>query len=716
MTVLCLLLACGLATAVVSDAVPDAVPANGLLSVIPIEASGIPEFKTEGDWVDSETLHWDSGEPTNALGLRDGGIMRDAARFTPSTPCTLTSVVHHHWDPEISDCYIVIYGPGTDTTPGLAIDSASYPAAETGWLETNFVGGVVLPGGTDFWVSRWHNHAAGKHPASMDDGPMVRDRGGFLQSDVIGPGWLQIADIGFNCNWSIRAVVVAGAGNTHDVGATAVLSPGAQVLPGPVTPEARIYNFGSSPESSIPVYCVIDSAGTVVYTQRASYAGPLAPGATGTIVFTPDWNPGPAGNVYDVTMYTLLVGDEDNSNDTVVSRTMVMGWNIVWVTKTSAPSPGRYWSPGTGVVRDTIYYLGGREAANPTVANIAAYDIAADAWITSGIPTLNTGRRAGAGGQIGNKIYACGGRGASTLSSVEEFDVDTKIVTTKAPMPSAAWACAGDAVGGKLYIVGSENRNGTTYEYDPVGDAWTTKTPLSPGRGWHAAVGAGGKLYVTGGSSAFDLDLVDCWEFDPVANTWAQKADMPGHRKYHFMVSYDDTLLYVLGGAAGQTADALVYKYSIPGDVWSAETPMLTARGWEMGNVVGNSIFVAYGSDCSGPTYLVANEEGLIPTVGIEEYRPGLAGASLNLVSTNPVRDYARVSFTVVRHGRVSLGVYDVNGSLVRTLVDGMADAGERTVTWDRTDGNGRTVANGTYFYRLVVDGSAVSAKAVVLD
>jgi hypothetical protein len=37
-------------------------------------------------------------------------------------------------------------------------------------------------------------------------------------------------------------------------------------------------------------------------------------------------------------------------------------------------------------------------------------------------------------------------------------------------------------------------------------------------------------------------------------------------------------------------------------------------------------------------------------------------------------------------------------------------------VTWNRTSNSGSRVSNGTYFYRLTVDGKSVSSKSVVLE
>jgi hypothetical protein len=90
--------------------------------------------------------------------------------------------------------------------------------------------------------------------------------------------------------------------------------------------------------------------------------------------------------------------------------------------------------------------------------------------------------------------------------------------------------------------------------------------------------------------------------------------------------------------------------------------------------------------------------------------------SSIDNVTPTLGRNNVRISFTVARRGNVSLGVYDATGALVRTLVNGTFERGGQSVTWDRTNSSGRQVANGSYFYRLTVDGKSVSSKSVLFN
>jgi parallel beta-helix repeat protein len=82
----------------------------------------------------------------------------------------------------------------------------------------------------------------------------------------------------------------------------------------------------------------------------------------------------------------------------------------------------------------------------------------------------------------------------------------------------------------------------------------------------------------------------------------------------------------------------------------------------------------------------------------------------------NPFNPSTTIRYTIGNPGgRVTLGVYDVAGRLVRELFHGAAGPGEKTATWDATNTNGERVASGVYFYRLTAPGFQRTMKLVVL-
>ncbi len=67
----------------------------------------------------------------------------------------------------------------------------------------------------------------------------------------------------------------------------------------------------------------------------------------------------------------------------------------------------------------------------------------------------------------------------------------------------------------------------------------------------------------------------------------------------------------------------------------------------------------------------------------------------------NPFNPSTTISFDLPEARGVRLGIYAVDGSLVRTLVGGELPAGRHDIVWDGRDDRRQGVATGTYFYRL---------------
>jgi WD40 repeat protein len=84
---------------------------------------------------------------------------------------------------------------------------------------------------------------------------------------------------------------------------------------------------------------------------------------------------------------------------------------------------------------------------------------------------------------------------------------------------------------------------------------------------------------------------------------------------------------------------------------------------------------------------------------------------SLAQNTPNPFNPSTTLRFGLPEAGHVRLAVYDVTGSVVRTLVDGHVEAGMREVAWDGRDANGREVASGVYVYRLTAKQGVVTRR-----
>lgn len=82
-------------------------------------------------------------------------------------------------------------------------------------------------------------------------------------------------------------------------------------------------------------------------------------------------------------------------------------------------------------------------------------------------------------------------------------------------------------------------------------------------------------------------------------------------------------------------------------------------------------------------------------------------GATLAQNAPNPFNPSTVIRFTLPQAGPVSLRIYDVRGRQVRSLLEGVREAGAHAVVWDGRDDRGGHAASGAYVYRLQADGTS---------
>lgn len=80
----------------------------------------------------------------------------------------------------------------------------------------------------------------------------------------------------------------------------------------------------------------------------------------------------------------------------------------------------------------------------------------------------------------------------------------------------------------------------------------------------------------------------------------------------------------------------------------------------------------------------------------------------------NPFNPMTRIRFNIGQAGRTRLEILDVSGRLVRSLLDGMLEAGVYEEAWDGRGDDGLTAASGVYFYRLTGPGGVLTRKMIL--
>lgn len=81
----------------------------------------------------------------------------------------------------------------------------------------------------------------------------------------------------------------------------------------------------------------------------------------------------------------------------------------------------------------------------------------------------------------------------------------------------------------------------------------------------------------------------------------------------------------------------------------------------------------------------------------------------------NPFNPNTVIDYELPKAAVVSLEIFNVQGQLVRVIIDGRQPAGTHSAVWDGRDEGGAAVASGVYFYSLRTPDGMTARKMVLL-
>ncbi len=187
-------------------------------------------------------------------------------------------------------------------------------------------------------------------------------------------------------------------------------------------------------------------------------------------------------------------------------------------------------------------------------------------------------------------------------------------------------------------------------------------------------------------------------------------------------IGYDPQVLEFLGASTSELSSGYLLAYrESQGKVKVGIAGSQELKG--TGPII-NLQFKVLGSELSSPLTVEEAQlnEGRIPVLtrsgGLDVEAPLPESYSLSQNYPNPFNSTTLIRYTIpaVRGQRsaVSLRIYNIQGELVRTLVDGQQGAGRYEVTWDGCDSFGKSVSSGIYLYRLRA-GEFTQTKRMIL-
>jgi len=128
---------------------------------------------------------------------------------------------------------------------------------------------------------------------------------------------------------------------------------------------------------------------------------------------------------------------------------------------------------------------------------------------------------------------------------------------------------------------------------------------------------------------------------------------------------------------------------------------------WTMGTTDGSWGFSGWNIDDVEIWGL--NSGGPSPAGDLPDYKFSLSNYP------NPFNPMTEISFAIERDGNALINIYNVQGHLVRNLVQESMNAGQHKATWNGQNNEGQQVGSGVYFARLVSGGQVADIKMVLL-
>jgi len=165
----------------------------------------------------------------------------------------------------------------------------------------------------------------------------------------------------FSSNNSWRTQIAAfslSGGFANDTGISNILQPNNGILTASENVEVSIRNYGSLPQSNIPMELRVD--GNLIASEN--YVGVIAPNTTENYVFTQTIDLSNAGQTYEVKVRTNLVGDEFPANDSFTKDVTHLLANDIGVLEISAPQSES--GLGTETISVTIKNFGANPQSN----------------------------------------------------------------------------------------------------------------------------------------------------------------------------------------------------------------------------------------------------------------------------------------------------------------------------------------------------------------
>jgi hypothetical protein len=519
-------------------------------------------------------------------------------------------------------------------------------------------------------------------------------------------------------------------------------------LPGTVTPQFRVINFGNT---------VITESFWTKLRIGASYYDSVAtnvtlnPGDSASLNFTPI-------NLtlgrYNLSCTTALSGDQITLNDKIAETLYVQAW----AQKTDIPLGLSHKKVKDGAL---AYFPSGNKLYAMKGGNnveFYSYDIITEKWDSLvSMPDSNaqTGRRrkakAGTSLCYGNgTIFATKGGNNQDFYSYDIIS-NTWVERCTIPVivlgpggyvalkkPSYGTSLVYAPITGLVYLL-SGNKSRQFLSYDPTTNNWRVRDSIPgyyttrPSDYRERKVKAGGAL-TCGNDTIYALkggNSNDFYGFIISRDTWIDLRPVPfgsGNRKVKTgaCLVYYQGVVYCFKG--GNTTELWIYQPSSDTFVWvpgSAIPLGLRNRKVKRGGafVATDSLLYAFKGGGTQEFWAYGPEVETVFSAKAQYFNNGTMEQDVEKKITfgvwlkpNPASNRLQIRYGVTGRTKVQLEIYNILGERTKTLLNEVKPIGEYVISWDRTADNGKRLSAGVYLIKITQETKTKTTKLILTE
>ena len=161
-------------------------------------------------------------------------------------------------------------------------------------------------------------------------------------------------------------------------------------------------------------------------------------------------------------------------------------------------------------------------------------------------------------------------------------------------------------------------------------------------------------------------------------------------------------------------------NHGVIGKIGSSGTPFNVGRSYHFVSLKSDTLYLGYSDDYHSDNYgyylAYINKTGRWNPTAVNDYFntiPSMFNVKQNY--PNPFNPSTTIEYQIVKQGNVEVAIYDINGRLVKTIVNETQYPGSYTLQWNSRDEAGANVSSGTYFYQVNSNGVQLVKKMLLL-